>query len=100
MFLSPDILRAWTGTPFRKGQLQQLADWGYKRGKDFWIRRNGSLSVKAELLHSKVPVLAPAEPDFSALGPQATQKPASAATRLHPARALSTAPQGRPCANV
>lgn len=64
-FLSQDVIKAWTGTPFKRSQLQQLLDWGYKQGRDFWVRRDCSLAVKASLLHSKKPVHEVTEPDFS-----------------------------------
>jgi hypothetical protein len=73
-FLSSDTLKAWTGTPFRKCQVAQLQDWGYKQGRDFWIRRAGGLAVKAELLHSNRKVDAPTEPDFSCFATQETHK--------------------------
>lgn len=92
IFLPVNILKTWTGTPFRKGQIQQLQDWGYRQGKDYWIRRNGSLAVKAELLQAHKPVIKPTEPDFSALGPQAQNEQASSATRLHSSRTVSASP--------
>lgn len=66
-FLSRQTLKAWLGTPFRKAQLLQLEEWGYKRGRDFWIRRDGTLAVKSQLLHSTLPVNEVTEPDFSSL---------------------------------
>jgi hypothetical protein len=100
MFLPPDTLKTWAGTPFRKGQLQQLEDWGYKQGKHFWVRRNGSLAVKAELLESKKAVNKPAEPDYSSLGPTKENQSPSPAARIHTARAVSASVRGRPCAEL
>ena len=64
-FLSTETVKEWTGTPIRLKQKECLENWGYKMGKDFWLRLDGSLAVKAELLQSKQAVHAPTEPDES-----------------------------------
>ena len=66
-FITPDTLKAWTGTPQTRRQIDQLERWGYRQGRDFWVRSNSTLAVKATLLHSSKSKDAPTEPDFSCL---------------------------------
>ena len=73
-FLTTKTIKAWTGTNRRLGQIRQIKEWGYKMGRDFWVRRDGSLAVKSELLQSTQPVHAPTQPDFSCFAKNAKNK--------------------------
>ena len=85
-FLTTETIKAWTGSNRRLGQIRQIREWGYKMGRDYWVRRNGSLAVKAELLQSTQPVHAPTQPDRAALAAYTKKRQTPSATRLHSAR--------------
>ena len=78
-FLTKETIKDWTGTNRRLSQIRQIKDWGYKMGRDFWVRRDGSLAVKSDLLQSNKPVHAPTKPDFSCFAKKAKNKQTPAA---------------------
>ena len=78
-FLTKETIKDWTGTNRRLSQIRQIKDWGYKMGRDFWVRRDGSLAVKSDLLQSTEPVHAPTQPNRAALAAFAKNKQTPAA---------------------